>query len=479
MSERPNILLITTDQQRFDTIYAAGNRHIRTPHLNWLSHRGVRFDRCYSDAPVCMPARATMMTGRTGYRNDLTTNSSRVRPIDSATSLPGMLTQAGYQTRAQGKMHFSPRRKNYGFEHMELLEDYYRYMAKHPEYGVPADHGMGQNEMEPAISTVSESYSLTHWTMERSVEFLETRDETRPFFLWTSFSKPHPPFDPCLHYWLQYKDAEVPPPVYGDWSAEVESVPPGFRAATSVLSSCDRFDAALIADVRRAYYALITQIDYNLGRLFARMRELGVLDNTLILFTSDHGDLLGDHHVGAKGVFLEGSAHVPMLMRVPEVEASGDVQGKVCDALVSPADIYTTCLSAAGVTPPDAYVVDGMDLREVATGERRRETFVGVSKQHYAVIRGQYKYTYCAAGGSELLFDLDADPYEQHDLAGDDAFAPVKAELREALVAELAEVRPEYLDDGALPVDDPPDLEALRGNWPGFHSRERPEDVMH
>ncbi len=479
MSERPNILLVTTDQQRFDTIYAAGNRYIRTPHLNWLSHRGVRFDRCYSDAPVCMPARATMMTGRAGYHNDLTTNSHSVQPIDSTTSLPGMLTQAGYQTRAQGKMHFYPRRKNYGFEHMELLEDYYRYMSKHPEYGVPADHGMGQNEMEPAISTVSESYSLTHWTMERSVDFLETRDETRPFFLWTSFSNPHPPLDPCLHYWLQYKDAEVPPPVYGDWSEEAERVPPGFRAATSVLNSCDRFDEALIKDVRRAYYALITQIDYNLGRLFARMRELGVLDNTLILFTSDHGDLLGDHHIGAKGAFLEGSAHVPMLMRVPEADASGDLQGQVSDALVTLADVYATCLGAAGVTPSDGYAIDGLDLREVAVGERTRETFVGVSKQHYGVVQGAYKYTYCAAGGSELLFDMVADPYEQHNLAGDAEFATVKADLREALVAELAEVRPEYLDDGDLPVDDPPDLDALRGNWPGFHSRERPEDVMH
>lgn len=479
MEERPNILLITTDQQRFDTLHAGGNPYIRTPHLNWLLDRGIHFSRCYSDAPLCVPARATMMTGRTGYRNNLTTNADDIRPIDSSTSLPGLLTQAGYQTRAQGKMHFAPRRKNYGFEHMELLEDYYRYMSKHPEYGIPSDHGMGQNEMEPVISTVQESHSLTHWIIDRSIDYLETRDETRPFFLWTSFSKPHPPFDPCLNYWLLYQNADVPPPVYGDWSTNPERVPAGLRRGTTVLNGCDRFDEALLQDMRRAYYACITQIDYNLGRLFARLREMELLGNTLIVFASDHGDMLGDHHLGGKQSFLEGSSHVPLLLRMPETVSADDLRGVVCSELTCLSDVYATCLAVAGVDVPDGYEIDGMDLHEVARGRLHRDTFFGVCGPHFAILRGEHKYMYCADGASELLFDLSDDPYEQHDLSGDPGCTALKEELKHALVAEIAAVRPEYLVKGRLPAGDPPDLNKLRGVWPGFHSRERPEDVMH
>lgn len=479
MAQRPNILLITTDQQRFDTLHCAGNPYIRTPHLNWLADSGIRFSRCYSDAPVCVPARATMMTGRSGYRNDLTINSESVQPIDGAISLPGLLTRAGYQTRAQGKMHFTPRRKNYGFEHMELLEDYYRYMAKHPEYGVPSDHGMGQNEMEPVISTVDESHSLTHWIIDRSIDFLETRDESRPFFLWTSFSKPHPPFDPCMNYWLLYQNAEMPPPIYGDWSETPEMVPPGLRRSTVMLNGCDRFDEDLIRDSRRAYYACITQIDYNLGRLFARLREMGLLENTAILFASDHGDMLGDHHIGAKQVFLEGSSHVPLLLRMPEGQRSTQLSGAVCDELATLSDIYTTCLSLGGVESPQGVDTDGLDLNAVAEGRSRREAFIGVCGQHYTILKGRHKYMYCAGGATELLFDMADDPYEQHDLSAEPGCAELKKELRLALTEEIATVRPEYLVNGQLPVEDPPDLVQLRGFWPGFHSREQPEDVMH
>ena len=280
-----------------------------------------------------------------------------------------------------------------------------------------------------------------------------------------------------------YQNADVPPPVVGDWSQDAKMVPAGFRAAsTYVAAGCERFSAETLLDMRRAYYACITQIDYNLGRLFARMRELDVLDNTLILFTSDHGEMLGDHHICAKSLFLEGAAHVPMLLRPPVGGMGDEERGRVCDELVCPVDVYATCLGAAGVAPPERYETDSLDLRRVARGESQRDVFFGVCRglwQYYAIIRGKHKYTYCADGASELLFDLSVDPYEQHDLASNPAHEALKEELQGALIAEIAEVRPEYLVDGQLPVRDTPDLESFRGGWPGFHSRECPEDVMH
>ena len=194
-TDRPNLLLITTDQQRFDMLGRAGNSCVFTPHLNWLCDQGVRFTRAYSDCPICMPARATIMTGRHGYRQGLITNTSRPIPAAEHPTLPGVLTDAGYQTRAVGKMHFNPVRAHYGFEHMELPFDYVREMQRAGRGAEVDGPGLGQNEMEPGFNTIDEARSQTRWIVDRSIDFLETRDPTRPFFMWTSFTKPHPPFD--------------------------------------------------------------------------------------------------------------------------------------------------------------------------------------------------------------------------------------------------------------------------------------------
>ena len=130
-------------------------------------------------------------------------------------------------------MHFEPARANYGFEHIDLALNYYREMREHPERGIPKDHGTGENEMEPALSSVHESYSMTHWVTKKSIDFLETRDPTRPFFLWTSFTKPHPPFDPCLNYWNLYEDGQMEAPVYGNWSDSLEDMDESWLYAVS------------------------------------------------------------------------------------------------------------------------------------------------------------------------------------------------------------------------------------------------------
>jgi len=480
---RPNILLITTDQQRFDTIHAAnnhdypGNPFIRTPHLNWLCDNGIHFSRCYSDAPLCVAARTTIMTGRHGYTNNQTTNSGSALPIDPACSLPGLLTSAGYQTRAEGKMHFLPNRAHYGFEHMEVLEDYYREIALHPEWGVPTDHGLGQNEMEPVISTVDESHSLTHWVVDRSINFLETRDTTRPFFLWTSFSKPHPPFDPCLPYWLQYQNADVPEPVFGDWSESVNDISPGFLSQSYILNNLDRFSPELIRDIRRAYYALITQIDYNLGVLFARIRELGLLDNTLILFTSDHGEMLGDHHLGAKSVFFEGSAHIPLIVCPPGFP--DDQRGAVCEGIATLADILATCAAIAEVSIPPGYNHNGIDLLAMDRGEISRPVFTGECGEHFAIMEGYYKYIYCLNGGAELLFDIQSDPYEQHNVINQPAYTTDLVRLRQQLVEHMQHHHPEIVADGKIIPQPVRTVRTLRSRWPGFHSRQLPSEVLH
>jgi len=482
MADRPNILLITTDQQRFDTIHAAGNPQIFTPHLNWLLNEGIHFARCYTDCPVCIPARATIMTGLHGYTTGLDANRGDVRPMERHPTLPGILTAAGYQTRAQGKMHFVPRRSNYGFEHMEILEDYYRGMARQPHLGIPMDHGVGQNEMEPVISTVPESASLTHWTVDRSIDFLETRDTSRPFFLWTSFAKPHPPYDPVKSYWDLYDNIEMPAPFAGDWSADVESIPGAFIQSTHCLNRVYRFSPAQLQAVRRAYYACITQIDYNLGLLFARMREMALLENTWIIFTADHGDLLGDHHLAAKSVYLEGSAHIPLLVRAPGAPWQDQpLRGQRSDALVCLADILPTVLGITGTSRPATCRAEGLDLLAVQRGEAGREAFCGSCGGVHVVIEGRHKYQFAELGAAELLFDLEADPQETRDLVRAGVCPEVLQRMRARMLEHLTRQGSKAVQDGRLvSTGEPPDLATMNSRlWPGFHSRVEPSDVLH
>ncbi|MGE5558325.1 MAG: sulfatase-like hydrolase/transferase [Bacillota bacterium] len=476
---KPNILLITTDQQRFDTIGALGNPHIYTPHLNWLVDQGIAFIRCYTSSPVCMSARATIMTGRHGYTTGLVGFSDTIRPMADHPTLPGILTQNGYQTRAQGKMHFFPMRANYGFEYMELPVDYYRERNRNAQAGLPKGHGVGENEIEPVISTVDEINSLTYWTVRRSIDFLETRDGTRPFFLWTSFTKPHPPFDPCANYWDLYRDKDVDPPVYGDWSESVEKMPQGYLQPTYCLNNAYRMTEDQLKDSKRAYYACITQIDYSLGQLFARMRELGLFENTWIIFTTDHGEMMGDHHMGAKTVFLEGSAHIPFIVRPPSPSWEiHPLAGRRCETLVNLADVLPTVLGIAGIKSPDG--VEGVNVMELVDKPAPNRIFYGnCSNEFHAVMEDYCKYMWTPLGGAELMFDLKGDPYEQRNLAVRREEQGRLAEMRGKLLEFLAKYAPSMVRNGA-PVKKP----APRGpgdvpKWPGFHSTVVDTDVLH
>lgn len=474
----PNIILITTDQQRFDTIAALGNKEIYTPHIDWLVDDGITFTRAYTDCPICMPARTTIINGQHAYTHGMTGNGGMKLAMKDCHSLPSLLTTAGYQTRAQGKMHFEPMRCNYGFEQMELPMDYYREQQRLGTNNQPKEHGVGENEITPVISTVHETESLTHWTVKRSIDFLETRDETRPFFLWTSFTKPHPPFDPCANYWALYSNREVSPPIHGDWSEQVENIPQGFMEPTYCLNNAYRMVETQLQDVKRAYYACITQIDYQLGLLFARMREMNMLENTWIIFTSDHGEMLGDHHMASKTIFLEGSSHIPMIIRPPVKSwTTHPLAGKKVDKLAQLVDIMPTILGIAGVEVPDE--AEGVNLLELDDTPIERTFFGLCANNHFGVMHGKMKLCFTAIGGDELLFDLEKDPQEKCNLIADLAYSDKLSELRTDLKEKLMEFSPELIHDGEIVAKPGIKGAADVGKWPGFHSTKYPSDVLH
>ena len=500
-SERPNILLITTDQQRFDTIASHGNPYIDTPHLDWLSDEGISFMRAYADCPICMPSRATIMTGKAGYELGLTGNSNERFPLARERTLPELLGRNGYQTRAQGKMHFHPVRAHYGFQTMELPMDYYRerHRLSSGAASLPKQHGIGENEMYAVISTVHESESLTHWTVARSIDFLETRDPTRPFFLWTSFTKPHPPFDPPANYWALYANRTMPEPVTGEWSSDAAAMPQGLLQPTYMLNNVQRMSPEQLDNTRRAYYACITHIDYALGLLFARLRELELLQNTWIIFTSDHGDNLGDHHMGAKSNFMEGSAHIPMIVRPPA--GSWDVKAHAGSRVTTPvslADVMPTILARVGAEAGGAdtahgsghaytaqnaghagELLHGTDMLAFVDSPDPERTIFGESGHFLAVITERYKYMYCVQGGSELLFDLQTDPGERHTLTGDAEAAQLHERMKRRLIDHLISRGSEFVADGRLVAVPAPDGPGAVARWPGFHTTSCESDVLH
>jgi len=485
--EKPNIVLVTTDQQRFDSCGPAAPPWMRTPHFDLLCRQGVRFDAAYSDCPLCVPARVSIMNGQYSCTHGMTTNGSTSDVLDRETTLPARLRELGYQTCAVGKMHFTPQRARHGFDELILPDDYYREMARSGRASQPMRHGMGQNELEPAMATVSEAETLTSWIAERCVDYiLDRRDPTVPFFLWCSFSKPHPPFDPPEPYYSMYRDCDMPAPAVGAWSGEGSSrLPPVFDNYRRY-TSYDLISTETIMAARAAYFGLVTQCDYNMGRIFQALQDRGLFNDALFIYTSDHGELLGDHRAGGKSFFHEGSAHVPMALRLP-ASWPGRPTGAAVSDPVTLADILPTLVRAAGGKV--GADVDGQDMIALATGEIEapRRYVVGTSNAggspaYFAITDGKWKYIWYPEGPAEQLFDLATDPHEENDLAAEAAHDARRAEMRAEVTRRLEATGSDLVEDGKLlerPAREIDDAAHRAGGWPGYHTERSDLDVRH
>lgn len=483
------MILITTDQQRFDTVPPYSPAFMRTPHFDFLAREGVRFDRAYTDTPVCVPSRVSLMTGKTVLQHGMIVNGETSSVMGSTNTLPAFLSDLGYQTIGIGKMHFSPQRARHGFHELVLPEDYYRAMERSGNPTQPMRHGLGQNELYAGMATVPESLTLTSWIGDQCVDFIrERRDPTRPFFLWCSFSKPHPPLDPPEPYYSMYRSSAIPSPVAAEWRESEERCPPAF-AWNQYLSDFDRLSLEVIHEARAAYYGLVTHCDYVMGRVFAALLDVDLLDDALIVFASDHGEYLGDYRAGAKGFFHDVSARVPMVVRMPK-SWSRRCAGEVVESPVLLADLVPTFVRTAGGSAPED--VQGQDLVALARGDGTPRPYVlgsccvtpkpGFETDYLGITDGVMKFIWYPEGGIAQLFDLQRDPYETTDVSDDPAYADRRAELTDLLKRELAVSAPNYLvgsdfftvERREVPVN------AIRSRgWPGFHTDRYHLDVRH
>ncbi|MDA1192883.1 MAG: arylsulfatase [Candidatus Poribacteria bacterium] len=466
----PNIILIIADQMRGDCLGADGHPVVETPNLDWLAKSGTRFSHAYSPVPSCLPARAILMTGMNQWHTGVLGmgRGQGVIPNDYPHTLAGELSKAGYATHLVGKGHFTPQRASMGFQTRELDEsgrliadgqkdDYREWFDREKKREItPDDHGVDWNSWMARPWHTEEYLHPTSWTMTRAQHFLRERDKSRPFFLNISFARPHSPYVPPQPYFDLYDGREMPSPHIGEWSAMHEV--PG--AEVNVNAWRGKLSDWRIQRGRVGYYGEISFIDAQIGRLRNWMSRYQpeLNRNTWIIFTADHGDMVGDHHLWRKTYAYEGSARVPLIVAPPP---GTRVENRVAEEVAGLQDIMPTILDAAGVEIPAS--VDGNSLISVMKGDASswREYLHGEHCTCYApeqemqyVTDGRRKFIWLPRIGVEQFFDLVADPGETRNLVDDAAYAVESAMWRARLVAELEARDCGWVRDGALHCPD-------------------------
>ncbi len=448
---RPNVLLIVTDHWPAALLGSAGHPAIHTPVLDQLARNGIRYTNCYSETPVCLPARRTLMTGCTPRLHGDRTFQP-YRPMEP--HLPTMaqcFRDAGYQAYAVGKTHTYPQRDRIGFDDIQLddegrtlygvTDDYEIFLGDQGYIGQQFGHGMSNNAYQATAWHLPERVHATNWATDTMARYIRRRDPTRPAFWYLGYRHPHPPLVPPQRFLDHYADIEIDLPHIGDWSTR--QLPYNLQAvqARSVYSGRE------IRWARRAFYALCTHIDQQIGALIGTIREEGILDETIIMFTSDHGDMLGNHSLWAKQTFYEGSSNVPMIL-VGEAGRCGIGFGHADDRLIGLQDVMPTLLGLSGIEVPSH-----LSGRSMVSGECREYIHGEFGEEQHAsrMIRDlRYKLIWYPCGNHTQLFDLESDPNEMVDLAQDPTHADVIASLKTRLRSEMYGTDEKWLDGSEI-----------------------------
>ncbi len=449
--KQPNFLIVTFDQWPAPLMNHQGHGAIDTPTLDTLAAAGTRFDRAYSECPICIPARRTLMTGQTPRTHGDRTFQPALTMPEGVPTLAGTFGEAGYQTFAVGKLHAYPPRDRIGFDdaliaeegrpQLGAVDDYDIHLADRGFVGQGYAHAMSNNDYGWRTFHLPEDCHVTNWTTQAMCRTIKRRDPTRPALWYLSYTHPHPPITPLAAYFERYARRTIPDSLTADWA---EGDLP--HALEAVRTFWHQLSPEALADVRRAFYAQCTQIDAQLRLVIGTLREEGVLDNTVILVTGDHGDMLGDFGLYAKRLFYEGSARVPMILTAPK-NFPRIGAGVIDRRPVGLADVMPTLLDIAGIAVPDTC--DGRSM----LGERRDilygEALEG-PKATRMVTDGRHKLIWYPDGNVIQLFDLDADPREQHDLSADAGAADMRAKLTAALMENLYGEDLDAVENGEL-----------------------------
>jgi arylsulfatase A-like enzyme len=452
--ERPNILLLYTDQQRWDALSANGNPDIQTPNLDRLAQEGVNLDRFFVQNAVCMPSRVSMLTGQ--YPATLGILRNGVPVPQGTLALPGLLGNYGYSSANIGKLHFLPHANrdhrdihpDYGFDHLEIsdepgcYEDAYRAWVRRraPDQldavsvGLPPATEVWQETMGindgihhpeqrfPKEATAFAGRSnLTHsaFVAEQTMAYFRSHRHA-PFFCIAGFYSPHSPW--------------VAPQEFIDLYDPDTLALPEFPPQVDAQRSGEVFSDRELRAARQGYYAMISEVDYHTGRILNCLDELGLGENTIVIFTSDHGEWLGEHLRYGKGYpGHDCVSRVPMIVRWPRGVAA---PGRTAHALTEAVDLVPTLLDCAGIPTP--YHLQGRSfLALLQNGDYTERQSALTEMNGWKTLRTD-RFRYVAeADGRESLYDLAQDPGGYHNVAEDPAYISALAEARHELLTRL------------------------------------------
>ena len=437
---RPNILFLFSDEHSFRCLSLLDSQTgepVHTPTLDGLAAQGVYFSNAYCQSPLCTPSRICLLTGRFPMTSGGWANGSYLSP--ELPTIPSVFADAGYATCLVGKMHLGGTNQMAGFAHRPYGDltggaGHQRDPLSKKEGG----HEMRSRTADAGVTEIPESALQEQVIVRETVSFLREHtasQPTTPWFLCASFSRPHFPLTAPARFFNRYWPEVTPPKVgrTGDTAFHPMTVgmARGFR--TEEISEQEMMRA------RAAYFACVDYLDEILGDLLHLMERSGLLENTIIVYTSDHGEMAGEHGMWWKNSWHEAAARVPLIIQTPS-QRRGDSSGVRLDTPVSLADLFPTLCGLADISPPDG--LDGRDLSgAVSAGEElsAAPVFVdnplprwGVGSEHRVVREGQYKFVRFRGVGPHLLFDLEADPLEQCNLleGGNEAQLAVGRQLK-------------------------------------------------
>jgi len=438
-SNKPNVLLIMADQHRKDAIGAYGNTVIKTPHLDLLASGGVKFENCWVQHAACMPSRACIFTGR--YPMAHRVRSNGVPLPTTETTLAEIFARAGYRTGGAGKFHFIPHYPYrsplptmethdgpyYGFQEFHLGED-----GRSGEHWLWIKRNWPQYHLKPDHEIPLELHN-SYWTASHVIDFIQRcAKKGEPFFAFCSFVDPHHSYNPPEPYSRMYRPEDVPKPVRKE--GELDDKPPFLRQRAKREGL--RRNAARD---RSRYYGEVSFIDDSIGRVLQTLEQLGLRDRTLIVFVSDHGDMLGDHWLYFKGLAYRQSANVPLIFNWPGTIRSG----KTIEGIVQEIDILPTILELVGLEVPAG--VQGRShaklLRTDATDTGYEFAYIEHAGRDYTLRSSKWRFTYYPGKPYGELYDLEQDPDEFVNLWDDQRLAGVRQKLLAALLDRIVSTR--------------------------------------
>ena len=460
----PNILVLYADQHNAGVLGCAGHPDVKTPHMDRLASEGVRFNRAYCQDGVCVPSRASMMTGQYCRTIGVLDNSRWKKGPESFLPLAQYLQSKGYRTAAFGKRHM-PRTLDIGFDRTCSTldpknepsdEHYWDWVKDQGQYDAFMRDWMGEqgkgrsSPMGSHVSELKPENTMEAYTARKTIDFLrEAGKQKKPFFCWTSFLRPHQPYTPPKQYADMYDQAKIQLPA--SLYERPENLPPGLKRLRYheeppwCLAKAAR-DISLYRRYIAYYYALVTEVDHHIGSIMEVLRKEGLDRDTIVIYTSDHGDFVGAHGMIEKSAqahnVYEDTLRVPLIIRPAVAEAMAGRwptrlrKNAVSDDLIELIDLYPTLLDLAGVERPKDYRLPGRSLVSTLKDGKAvgRDFAISESLSQVSIITPRHKLGVWikpqADGYGDMLFDRERDPYETHNFAGDPEYAEVEKQLR-------------------------------------------------